>query len=134
MLQTGLLICGEAHRWANTVAQARAAESLGYDSVWVAESHFRDDKDSPAPLIGLAALATVTERVLLGPAVVVAPLQHPVSLAEQTALLQEMSDGRLVCGLGMGHRDDEFAAFEILRSQRRKHLEETVELLRLLWT
>ncbi|MPZ52797.1 MAG: LLM class flavin-dependent oxidoreductase, partial [Acidimicrobiia bacterium] len=47
---------------------------------------------------------------------------------------QEMSDGRLVCGLGMGHRDDEFAAFEILRSQRRKHLEETVELLRLLWT
>lgn len=134
MIDTGLLICGEVHRWDDTVEQARTAEALGYDSVWLAEHHFLEESYSPAPLVGLTALAALTERVLLGPSVMLAPFYHPVRLAEETALLQNMSGGRFICGLGLGYREEEFAAFGVSRRRRRAHLEETIELLRRLWS
>lgn len=134
MLQTGLLICGEVDRWPDTVEQATTAEALGYDSVWFAEHHFLATGYGPAPLVNIAGLAEITDRVLLGPAVLLPAFYNPVRLAEETALIQNMTGGRFICGLGLGYREEEFAAFGVEKRKRRFYLEETIQLLRLLWS
>jgi len=128
------MICGEVGRWPDTVEQATTAEALGYDSVWIAEHHFLETGYGPAPLVSIAGLAELTETILLGPAVLLPAFYHPVRLAEETALIQDMTGGRFVCGLGLGYRPEEFSAFGVSRSKRRNYLEETIQLLRLLWT
>jgi alkanesulfonate monooxygenase SsuD/methylene tetrahydromethanopterin reductase-like flavin-dependent oxidoreductase (luciferase family) len=133
-LKTGLLICGEVNRWHDTLEQATIAEALGYDSAWIAEHHFLDTGYGPAPLVNIAALAEVTERLTLGPAVLLPAFYHPVRLAEETALIQNMTGGRFVCGLGLGYRPEEFEAFGAVRSKRRHYLEESIQLLSRLWT
>ena len=133
-MKTGLLICGEVSRWRDTVEQATTAEALGYDSAWIAEHHFLEDSYGPSPLVNIAGLAEITERLVLGPAVLLPAFYHPVRLAEETALIQNMTGGRFVCGLGLGYRHEEFAAFGADRSKRRNYLEETIKLLPRLWT
>lgn len=133
-MKSGLLICGEVDRWSDTVEQATTAEALGYDSVWLAEHHFLDTGYGPAPLVSIAGLAAVTDRVLLGPAVLLPAFYNPVRLAEETAFIQNMTGGRFVCGLGLGYRQEEFSAFGVAKSKRRLYLEEAIRLLRLLWT
>ena len=133
-LQTGLMICSEVHRWKDTVEQATVAESLGYDSVWIPEHHFLEAGYGPAPLAALAGLASVTERVRLGTAVLLPAFYHPVRLAEETAFLHTLSGGRFICGLGLGYRREEFRAFGVTYEKRRHYLEDSIEILRRLWT
>lgn len=133
-VKTGLLVCGEVSRWRDTVEQATTAEALGYDSAWVAEHHFLEDSYGPAPLVNIAGLAEITERLTLGSAVLLPAFYHPVRLAEETALIQNMTGGRFVCGLGLGYRHEEFDAFGADRSKRRDYLEETLQLLPRLWS
>ena len=87
------------------------ADRRGLGSVWVSEHHFVDDDHMPVPLTALAAIAARTERVRLGTAVVVAPLQHPMAIAEQAAVVDVISGGRLELGLGAGYVAPEFEAF-----------------------
>lgn len=122
------------HRWHDTLEQATVADALGYDSAWIAEHHFLDTGYGPAPLVNIAALAEVTERLVLGPAVLLPAFYHPVRLAEETALIQNMTGGRFVCGLGLGYRPEEFEAFGAARSKRRHYLEESIRLLARLWS
>ena len=72
--------------YSDAIDLAVEAERLGIDSVWVSEHHFFDDGYLPQPFTMLAAIAARTTRVLLGTAIVVAPLHHPVHLAEQAAI------------------------------------------------
>ena len=88
---------------------AVTAEQLGYESVWVAEHHFANYGLCPAPPVLLAAMAQQTQRIRLGPAVCVLPFHDPVKVAEEYAVLDVVSNGRLELGVGRGYLAHEYA-------------------------
>ncbi len=122
---------------------ARAAESLGYDGLW-ANDHLstprflRGAVEGPPsffePLITLAHVAAVTERIRLGTAVLALPLRDPVPLAKQIATLDVLSSGRLMVGVGLGAYPEELAAAhpERLEAGRAAVFAEIIEALRML--
>ena len=117
-----------------TLEMVRLAERLGFDSAWVSEHHGSSDGYLPSQLALLAALAAVTERIRLGTGVILAPLHDPLRLAEDAAVVDQLSGGRLVLGLGNGWREEEFRMFDSSRAERGARTEETVEVLRRAWT
>jgi alkanesulfonate monooxygenase SsuD/methylene tetrahydromethanopterin reductase-like flavin-dependent oxidoreductase (luciferase family) len=132
-MRFGLSLCPEVGRWKDTVEQARRAEELGYDSVWLPEHHLMAGY-APSPLLGLAGLVEVTDDILLGTDVLVAPFHNPARLAEDTAVLQEMSEGRFILGAALGYRPEEFAAFGVPFERRAGILNDTLQIVRKLWT
>jgi probable F420-dependent oxidoreductase len=112
----------------------RLAESEGLDSAWVSEHHFAGDGYLPSLACMLSALAAVTDRIELGSGVVLAPFHDPIRLAEDFAVTDQLSGGRIICGLGLGWRDEEFRQFGISVGSRARRLDEIVEILRLAWT
>jgi alkanesulfonate monooxygenase SsuD/methylene tetrahydromethanopterin reductase-like flavin-dependent oxidoreductase (luciferase family) len=117
-----------------TLDQASWAEELGFHSVWLSEHHFTDDGYLPSVPTALAAIAARTSRVRLGTAVLLAPLHHPLRLAEDLAVVDLISNGRLDLGLAAGYRSKEFEVMGVPRRERGRRVEETVQLLRLAWT
>jgi probable F420-dependent oxidoreductase len=116
------------------VELSRLAETLGYDSVWVSEHHGSSDGYLPSLLPLLAALATATDRVRLGTGVILTPFHHPLRLAEDAAVVDLLSGGRLILGLGLGWREEEFRMFGIPIRERVRRTTETVEIMRKAWT
>ncbi|MCB8877996.1 putative FMN-dependent luciferase-like monooxygenase [Acidisoma silvae] len=99
-------------RYGLATAQIVAAERLGFDIAWVAQHHFHPDEGGlPAPLVFLAQVAARTERIRLGTGVITLPMEHPVRVAEDTAVLDLLSGGRLEVGFGSGGTPSSFAAF-----------------------
>lgn len=98
---------------ANTVRQVRLAEELGFDAAWFAEHHFSSASVCASPLLMAMHCAAVTSRILLGPAVVVLPLHHPLRVAQEVAMLDQISGGRVLLGFGPGHQPHEFRSFEV---------------------
>ena len=111
----------------------RLIEEVGLDGAWVSEHHFSSDDYLPSLLPMLAAFAAVTERIDLGTGVVLAPFHDPLRLAEDFAVVDQLSNGRVICGLGIGWREEEFREFGIDVSSRVRRLNEIVEILRLAW-
>jgi probable F420-dependent oxidoreductase len=109
------------------------ADSLGFDSVWLSEHHFTDEGYLPSVFPMLATLAARTVRMRLGTAVLLAPLHHPLRLAEDAAVVDQISGGRLELGLGPGYRPEEFAALGVPRNQRGSRTDETLEVLKAAW-
>ncbi len=116
----------------------RSVEELGYDSIFTI-----DHLQTAAPtypvtwfdcLSMLSAIASVTGRVRFGPLVLVLPLYHPVWLAKALATIDFLSNGRLIVGLGVGWSKPEFDAMGIPLSSRGKIMDESLEILRELWT
>jgi probable F420-dependent oxidoreductase len=123
------------HReYAEYLELVRLVESENLDSAWVSEHHFAEDGYLPSLCCLLAAFATVTERIELGTGVVLAPFHDPIRLAEDFAVTDQLSGGRVLCGLGIGWRDEEFRQFGIEMSTRARRLSEIVAILRLAWT
>lgn len=118
----------------DVVELARLAETLGFDSVWVSEHHGSSDGYLPSLLPVLAALATATDRMLLGTGVLLVPFHHPLRLAEDAAVVDQLSGGRVVLGLGLGWREEEFRMFGTPYNERLWRTIETVEILRKAWT
>jgi probable F420-dependent oxidoreductase len=123
-----------AREYRETLDLVRLAESVGFDSAWVSEHHGTSDGYLPSLLPMLAAFAASTEHILLGTGLVLAPLHHPLRLAEDAAVVDQLSDGRLILGLGIGWRAEEFRMFDVPVRERARRTEETVEILRRAWT
>jgi alkanesulfonate monooxygenase SsuD/methylene tetrahydromethanopterin reductase-like flavin-dependent oxidoreductase (luciferase family) len=117
----------------DTVAQAVEAEKLGYESVWLTEHHFVDDGYAPSPLVIAAAIAAQTTRLRLSTSLMLLPLHDPVRLAEDSAALSILSDGRFDLGVGLGYRAIEFEAFGRKLSQRPSLAEEGATILKKAW-
>ena len=120
--------------YADIVELSRLAEESGFDSVWVSEHHGSGDGYLPSLLPMLAAIATATERVRLGTGVMLTPFHHPLRLAEDAAVVDQISGGRLMLGLGLGWREEEFRMFDVPVGERVRRTNETVEILRKSWT
>lgn len=109
-------------------------EEQGFDGVWVAEHHFRDYGTCPNILSLLAYLAARTERLLLGSAIVVLPLHDPKRVAEEAAMVDLLSGGRLRLGVGRGYQASEFEAFGMELSEARERFDECLDILDLAWS
>lgn len=117
-----------------TIAQAVEAEQLGYRWINVGEHHVTADGFLPAPFAMLAAIAARSSEIGLLTGMLVAPLHHPLAIAEEAAALDLISGGRLTLGLGGGYREEEFAAFGVEFRRRGKIIDETLEILQRAWT
>ena len=121
---------GVAEEYRGIVTLARAAEAAGLDSVWLSEHHGADDAYLPSLLPMLGAVAAVTERIQLGTAVLIPALHHPLRLAEDVAVVDQLSGGRVVLGLGLGWRAVEFETFGARRAERASRTAEAIAILR----
>jgi len=110
------------------------AERLGYDNVWLNEHHFVGDGYSPSVLPLAAAVAAQTERIRIGTSLLLMPLHHPINVAEDAAVVDVLSNGRLDLGMGQGYKPDEFVSYNIPPAQRGRRLREGVEIVRRLFT
>ena len=120
--------------YAQTIEQLRILDGLGLDLVWFSEHHFVEDGYLPnfVPVAGAAAAATSQMRISTDVALL--PFAHPLRLAEDLAVLDQLSGGRMELGAGLGYAPHEFRAFGIPRSHRVSRTEECLEVLRLAWT
>jgi len=114
--------------------EALYGEELGFDSVWLEEHHGVKNHYWPSPLMGLAGLATRTQRILLGTDILVLPFYHPVRAAEDSAMLDIISKGRFIFGAAIGYKPDEFALYQTSLEKRGERFEETISLIKQLWT
>lgn len=113
-----------AERYALAVEQIRHAESLGFDSAWVAQHHFDGTEGGlPAPLVFLAHVAAVTERIRLGTGIITLSMENGVRVAEDAAVLDALSGGRLELGFGTGGTPSSFPAFGVDFADRRELFE-----------
>ena len=116
---------------------AETAERLGYDSVWIGDSI--TSKPRLEPLTTMAALAARTSRVKIGTAVLLTSLRHPVHLAHAVATIDNISNGRVILGVGAGRGDhpmfvEEHACVGVPIKERAARMEEGLNHLRALWT
>lgn len=114
-------------------AQAGLAESLGFDVLW-AHEHHSQAMMYPSPLMTVAALASRTSSIALGTNMLLLPLYHPLRVAEEAAMVDVISHGRLVLGVAAGYASDEFGAFGVSLSERGRRMTEGLELIRRTWT
>jgi alkanesulfonate monooxygenase SsuD/methylene tetrahydromethanopterin reductase-like flavin-dependent oxidoreductase (luciferase family) len=110
-----------------------AAESLGYEAVWLSEHHGTADGFSAAPLVLAAAIAARTHRLKVGTNVLLLPLHHPIRVAEDGAAIHAISGGRFILGVGQGYARHEFELFGVERSHRPSRLEEGLSVIRQAW-
>ena len=111
------------------VEQVKMAEQIGFDIAWFAEHHFSNYCLCPSPLAMAIALAPQTTTIRLGTAVIVAPLYHPLRMLEEIGMLDVVSNGRAVIGLGTGYQQYEFHRFGISLETARDTFLETLDVL-----
>lgn len=135
-------------------AVAKAAEALGFDGLILAEhiyyprkrdvaspypyapdgsSPMTDDMEFPDPLIAFAAAATVTQRLQFMTGIYILPLRHPIEVAKNVATLDRLSNGRFSLGIGSGWLKEEYDQLGVDFSSRGRRMDESIEILRLLW-
>ncbi len=125
----------EAEAFAQSFELVDAAEQWGLDAMWLAELHFAPDRSVLAsPLIIAAAIAQRTRRMKIGTAVQVLPLCHPLRLAEEAATVDQISDGRLIFGVGRSGFAHVYQAYGMPYDESRERFAETLEILKRAWT
>src|SRR5579883_158524 len=123
---------------------ARAAEATGFDSLWAGEHVVLPDPQAPPsplapqerildPLVALSFLAGQTRRVLLGTGIIILPQRNPLVLAKQVASLDELAEGRLLFGVGVGYLQAELRALGIPFEDRGARSEEYLAAMRAIW-
>lgn len=108
-------------------------ETLGFEGAWVPEHHLAEDGYMPSPMVALAAIAARTSRMRIGAGIGLGPLYEPLRFAEDCAVLDTLSGGRLAMGLAIGYRRREYAAHGLDFSKRGARFDEFLHLVRRLW-
>ncbi|HZI83266.1 MAG TPA: LLM class flavin-dependent oxidoreductase, partial [Casimicrobiaceae bacterium] len=116
------------------LTQVEWSEELGFDEVWFTEHHFIDYGLSVDPATLASAAASRTRRVRIGLAAAILPFHHPLRLAEQMALVDIISEGRLDVGVGRGNRPAEFAGYRVPQQESRERFDETVDVMQRAWS
>lgn len=113
----------------------RLAEDTGLDTFWFGESHFRPQRAVLAsPLIGASAAATMTNRIGIGLAVQVLPLANPIRVAEEAAMVDHISQGRLVFGVGRSSFLESYQGYNVDYGESRALFFESLEVIQKAWT
>jgi len=115
------------------VRQARLAENLGYDSVWLPENHFGQNA-IPDPITLLAAVAGGTSKIRLGTTSYLLTLRNPLQAAEQVAVLDQLSHGRVILGVGRGYAPDMLKAFHVPPAQKRRIFSWALDIMQDAWS
>ena len=136
---------GSTFQPADTVAVAKRAEALGFDSVWagehvvvpsprVAPSPMEAEDPILDPMVHLGFLAAATERLLLATGIIILPQRNPLVLAKQAATLDVLSGGRLLLGIGAGYLEPEMTAIGVPMADRGTRTDDHLAAMRALWT
>ena len=124
-----------AEAFRQSFAQVDAAERLGLDAMWLAELHFAPERSVLAsPLILAAAIAERTKRMKIGTAVQVLPLCHPLRLAEEVATVDQLSNGRLIFGVGRSGFAHTYATYGVDYGESRERFAETLTIVKRAFT
>ena len=140
MIRLGLLA---SHQWPRELPLAESisglvdlvqtARDLSFDSVFTI-NHFLGNLASPQPISMMATLISHSGNMQVGTGILLLPLFHPVHVAEEFASLDQLSGGRMILGVGVGYRKEEYAAFSVNMKKRGRMLEESLQVIRALWT
>ncbi|MCA8929359.1 MAG: LLM class flavin-dependent oxidoreductase [Alphaproteobacteria bacterium] len=125
----------DAQRIDDQIAQVQAAEALGFHDVWLTEHYFTGESVYNDAILFASALAMKTERIRIGFAVVQMPFHHPVRLATQLALLDNLSKGRIDVGIGKGtvYNEYEFVGHGLRSDDSRERMTEGLDLMQRAW-
>lgn len=121
-------------RWQETLTAAEVAEQAGFDGVFVPEHHMMPDGYLPAPLVACGALAARTQRVEIGTTIFLLPYYNPIHVAEEAAMVDVISGGRMRLGCGLGAMPEEFALYGINDKTQVSRFEEAIELVQQAWS
>jgi alkanesulfonate monooxygenase SsuD/methylene tetrahydromethanopterin reductase-like flavin-dependent oxidoreductase (luciferase family) len=125
----------EHERYDDTLAQITHGDHLGFDTAWLAELHFFPEFSvMSSPLIVAAAAAQLTQRIRLGMAVSLLPLNDPIRSAEDAATVDILSHGRLIFGVGRGTNPLHYGGFNIPMEESRDRFTEALEIITQAWT
>ena len=120
--------------YAEILDQVRWLDAIGADLVWFTEHHFVDDGYLPSWIPVAGAMSSITERVRFGTDICLMPFNHPIRLAEDLAVLDNLSGGRVELGVGMGYAPHEFRGFGFPVSRRVSLMDEGIEVLQRCFT
>jgi alkanesulfonate monooxygenase SsuD/methylene tetrahydromethanopterin reductase-like flavin-dependent oxidoreductase (luciferase family) len=120
--------------YARALERIAVMDGTGYDAVWLAEHHFSDFSVCPSVHMMATLAAARTRRLRIGTGVSLAPFYHPLRLAEEVALLDQLSDGRVNWGAGRGFARVEFEAFGVLPAESAARFREAVAIVLKAWT
>jgi alkanesulfonate monooxygenase SsuD/methylene tetrahydromethanopterin reductase-like flavin-dependent oxidoreductase (luciferase family) len=125
----------------NVLSTAELAETLGFDSLWLAERHFSAPGSgtlipsiASSPLLIITAIATRTSRLRIGTAVLLLPLGHPVRLAEEIATLDHLCRGRLDLGIGRSSFPRAYTGYNVPYEESRERFRDYLDVMRMAWT
>lgn len=113
---------------------AKAAKDVGFHSIWMGQHYFGGTSFRWEVIPTLARLIPEVQGSVVGTAILLLPLHHPVLVAEQVAILDILSGGKFVFGVGLGYREREFDGFGVPRRERASRFEESISIIRDLWT
>jgi alkanesulfonate monooxygenase SsuD/methylene tetrahydromethanopterin reductase-like flavin-dependent oxidoreductase (luciferase family) len=117
-----------------TLEQVKLAEEVNFDSAWIAEHHFLEDGFCPSSIVSASAMAAVTKLIKIGTCALLLPLHNAVRVAEDAAVVDNISNGRFILGIGMGYNKEEFDGFGIPMNQRPSRMEEGIDVIIKSWT
>src|SRR2546428_5257881 len=110
-------------------------EDSGLDTFWLGESHFRPERAVLAsPLVGASAVAARTRRIGVGLAVQVLPLANPITVAEEAAIVDHISEGRLIVGVGRSSFLESYQGYNVDYAESRALFSESLEIIQRAWT
>ncbi len=120
--------------YSEMLEQVQAAEELGFDSVWMSEHHGAADGYCPSTLVAAGAAAARTQRITIGIRLLLLPLHHPVRVAEDAAVVDNLSNGRFILGMAVGYVPPEYGMFGVNRRHRPSLMDEGIDIIRRCWT
>jgi alkanesulfonate monooxygenase SsuD/methylene tetrahydromethanopterin reductase-like flavin-dependent oxidoreductase (luciferase family) len=119
---------------AQTTEQVQYAEELGFHGAWLAEHHFTRYSMASSSLILATHIAAHTTKIRVGTAVVVSPLHNPIRIAEDTAMLDLVSGGRLDVGFGRGTSGYEYSGYNVAPEESQERFQDSIKIVQGLWT